>query len=152
MECRQCGKETSNPSFCSHSCSATHSNIRRAEKKPNLLCACGNQMDFRAVTCHACIARRKRDTALSKPISEFRVTKDGRYLYNDIRKWAKRLMAEWYAEKECHICGFDHTVHTCHIRPITSFPEDATMREVNSRENLIYLCPNHHAMLDDLDL
>ncbi len=51
-------------------------------------------------------------------------------------------------KKECQICGFDVVVEVCHIKAIAGFPETALMGEVNSLDNLVYLCPNHHAMFD----
>jgi len=42
----------------------------------------------------------------------------------------------------------DKIVEVCHVREISSFPETALMGEVNSLDNLKYLCPNHHKLLD----
>lgn len=50
--------------------------------------------------------------------------------------------------KECKICGFTPVVQVCHIRAIKDFSEDTSMGTVNSLDNMVYLCPNHHAMLD----
>lgn len=51
-------------------------------------------------------------------------------------------------EKKCKICNFDIAVEVAHIKPISKFKETALMEEVNSMNNLIYLCPNHHTMFD----
>ena len=37
----------------------------------------------------------------------------------------------------------------CHIKPVAEFDDDATLEEINARENLIALCPNCHRELDD---
>lgn len=41
----------------------------------------------------------------------------------------------------CVICGFDFHVHVHHITPLAS-------GGTNAFDNLITLCPNHHAMAD----
>lgn len=68
--------------------------------------------------------------------------------YNNIRKWARKTMDRIGPAKECQICGFNVVVEVCHIKGIREFPETALMGEVNSLSNLVYLCPNHHAMFD----
>lgn len=50
--------------------------------------------------------------------------------------------------KCCCRCGYDKHYEICHIKPITSFSNDTKLSIVNSLDNLIYLCPSHHAMLD----
>ncbi|NBQ71168.1 MAG: HNH endonuclease [Nitrosomonadaceae bacterium] len=50
--------------------------------------------------------------------------------------------------KICKLCNFDAVVETCHIKPISSFSTDTKLAIVNSESNLVYLCPNHHALLD----
>jgi hypothetical protein len=39
-------------------------------------------------------------------------------------------------------------VECCHIKPVKSFPSDATLKTVNALDNLIGLCANHHIELD----
>ena len=50
--------------------------------------------------------------------------------------------------KACEICGYDKVVEVAHIRDISSFCDDTLMSVVNSPNNLMWLCPNHHAELD----
>jgi len=68
--------------------------------------------------------------------------------HNDIRTWARRIMERSGQEKRCDICAFKVVVEVCHLKAIKEFPQTALMSEVNSLTNLVYLCPNHHAMLD----
>ena len=49
---------------------------------------------------------------------------------------------------ECSVCGYSTHVEACHIRPVSDFPQDATVGEINDRSNLMYLCPNHHWEFD----
>ena len=50
----------------------------------------------------------------------------------------RTLYQRSYDSLECKICGFDKVVHIHHI------DED---KSNNSIENLVALCPNHHAMI-----
>lgn len=49
----------------------------------------------------------------------------------------------------CAICGYDKHVEIAHIKSVSSFNDDATIREINSIDNLIALCPNHHWEYDN---
>lgn len=42
---------------------------------------------------------------------------------------------------KCKICNFDRYVEKCHIIPKYLYGND-------DLDNLIYLCPNHHKLLD----
>jgi ribosomal protein S27E len=47
----------------------------------------------------------------------------------------------------CIICGFEH-INISHIKDVRAFSMDVTIGEINSPDNLIGLCPNHHWLLD----
>lgn len=49
----------------------------------------------------------------------------------------------------CLICGYSHHVEIAHIKPVSSFNEESTFAEINSIENLVGLCPNHHWEFDN---
>jgi len=48
----------------------------------------------------------------------------------------------------CQICGYSLHVEIAHRRPVSDFPDSATMKEINDIANLIILCPNHHWEFD----
>jgi len=48
----------------------------------------------------------------------------------------------------CYNCGYDKHVELCHIRSISSFPSTAKIKEINSPDNIIQLCPNCHWEFD----
>lgn len=52
----------------------------------------------------------------------------------------------------CMMCGYDKAVHACHIREIIDFSDSATIGQINSVQNLLALCPNHHNELDKLKI
>lgn len=45
---------------------------------------------------------------------------------------------------KCAICGYDKHVEIAHIKPVSDFADSCTIAEINSIDNLIALCPNHH--------
>lgn len=72
--------------------------------------------------------------------------------FNKIRLKAREVAEKFYKMvKHCKFCKddeFDSVVEVCHIRPISYFPLDTQLKIVNSKENLVYLCPSHHKLLD----
>ena len=44
----------------------------------------------------------------------------------------------------CKLCGYSLIIHIHHVRPVSSFPDTALISEINSLDNLVALCPNHH--------
>lgn len=70
---------------------------------------------------------------------------------NDIRKDARKTLEENNVEKVCAYCGnheFDEILEVHHIKGILEFSSDTKISEINSLENLVWLCPNHHRMLE----
>lgn len=61
-----------------------------------------------------------------------------------IRKRAEKVFSDSGKPLKCAICGYDNHVEIAHIRPVSDFPGDTLISEINSKDNLIALCPNHH--------
>jgi len=152
--CLNCGTRISyegrKNKFCSRSCSATLNNNRYPKRISTkiLVCKCGSKKDPKAVTCQKCFSydkylgqqgRTKAD-AISKGAS--------RTKFAHIRKMAHKTLQYENREKKCKVCAFDTAVEVCHIKSIASFPNDALLKDINASNNLVYLCPNHHVMLD----
>jgi len=76
------------------------------------------------------------------------LVKDSHAKFNRVRLLARAFMKYYGIKKECKICKFDICVEIAHIKPISEFTLDSLIGEVNSLNNIIYLCPNHHKMLD----
>jgi len=47
------------------------------------------------------------------------------------------------------VCGYSNHVEVCHIKSVSDFDGDELMRNINSIDNLIGLCPNHHWEFDN---
>lgn len=71
---------------------------------------------------------------------------------NQIRRDAKRYMEnESLQEKVCCYChnhDFDDILEVHHLKSIVTFDPHTKIKEINNDTNLVWLCPNHHAMLE----
>ena len=63
---------------------------------------------------------------------------------NSIRMHAKRVFATSGLPAKCIVCGYSLHVQISHRRSVSSFPDTATVREINELGNLVPLCPTHH--------
>ena len=62
--------------------------------------------------------------------------------YQYVRHFARSIgLKTW---DKCCKCGYDKHIEICHIRPISDFPPETFLSEVNDISNLIALCPNCH--------
>lgn len=151
--CKNCGAETSNPKFCSRSCSASFNNrgIKRHGKNGRICPKCKGKKCLESNLCHTCYIEEIYTKRLQEPIKNFFTSNHlhPRFKHNRVRIWAKKLMVYWNIDKKCKICGYNKHVNACHIKSISKFKENTPMGMVNSKENLIYLCPNHHWELDN---
>ena len=69
----------------------------------------------------------------------------------DIRKDARKTLENSSREKVCAYCHnheFDEILEVHHIKGILEFENDAKVKEINAESNLVWLCPNHHRMLE----
>jgi 5-methylcytosine-specific restriction endonuclease McrA len=118
--------------FCNRSCSASFYNSHR---KIHRFCRCGEQLSGRKIKCSNCLSVSSMN-ALSRLKASTNKTQ--------ISEHARRLVPKG----PCSNCGYSMFTEVCHIKAISSFPEDATIGEVNRRSNLVRLCPNCHWELD----
>lgn len=176
VSCKNCGKEfdilrgeynkneTKN-FFCSHSCSASFNNKNRTivrkhkdnRKKTNNnehdncpICGCRKMRT--SELCRNCRNKEKRNNIKKKTLRYFTEGKTHlTTVCNEIRKDAKRTIEESCKEKVCAYCHnheYDDILEVHHIKGILKFDKDATISEINDVSNLVWLCPNHHRMLE----
>lgn len=67
---------------------------------------------------------------------------------NRITLHAKKVFARSGKLRACAVCGYDVHIDVCHVRAVADFSDDTLLSDINSEENLIALCPNHHWELD----
>lgn len=66
-----------------------------------------------------------------------------------IQRIARKTYFEYNPAPKCVICGYDKHVEVAHIKAVSEFSDNSTLREINSISNLIGLCPNHHWEYDN---
>lgn len=73
--------------------------------------------------------------------------------YQSYRSSIRRLAEITYKNSgkplKCHICGYDKHVEIAHIKAVSDFDNDVLIKDINSKDNLIALCPNHHWEYDN---
>ncbi len=141
--CETCGKETSNPKFCSRSCSAIFNNKAHPKRIKQGICEiCGSLSSSTKKVCESCYKSR-RCVLENKKLNELKNKNQV------VRHHSRTIALENTADKSCMLCGYDKHVQACHIKPVSEFDENCTVAEVNALENLILLCPNCHWEFDN---
>lgn len=63
---------------------------------------------------------------------------------SSIRKIAENIYKSSGKPCCCAKCGYSTHIEIAHIKPVSDFENSTTIAEINSIDNLIALCPNHH--------
>lgn len=172
--CHTCGKtvwktksqfKRSDRHFCSQSCAA-ETNNKLFQKRPandQIFCSCGAKKSSLGVNqCAKCRKEFEAELILKslteKTLAEIkapyyaqrgkRLGSVSHTIATRVRVAARKLASIQKREKVCKICGYTTYVELCHIHPISSFPDEATLGEINNDKNTVYLCPNHHKEMD----
>lgn len=66
-----------------------------------------------------------------------------------IQKNARSIFFENNPNAICAICGYDKHIEVAHIKAVSEFNDDTPIKDINSINNLIGLCPNHHWEYDN---
>ena len=69
---------------------------------------------------------------------------------SSIRSHARKVYFASNLPKQCNVCAYDKHIEICHKKQVKEFTENVTILEINSLDNLIALCPNHHWEFDNL--
>lgn len=134
--------------FCSRTCAAKHNNkIPKRKAKPKFCKKCSEQIVTKKVrtVCDSCLNK----TALNSNPSILEVRGKRNYQKNSrIREWARKIMLASGQAKVCKFCPYDKALEVCHIKAIKDFSESSLVSEINSLDNLMYLCRNCHWEFD----
>lgn len=146
--CSNCQKETENPKFCSRSCSSSYSNKVKPKRKMTKQCkVCQCLIGADHVYCSDCY---QNDFLIGDvTIAEAIYTKHHRSSAYALVRLRARAVGKTLGYTKCAACGYDKHVEICHIKSISSFPDDTFISIVNRPENLTPLCPNHHWEFDN---
>jgi hypothetical protein len=153
--CNNCGQQAkkattevkrskSGKMYCSRSCAAKINNQEHPKRKMEGLCKCGKPIHKFLTYCSYCYQISLID---DKTYGELKgVTK---YQKNSrIRGHARKKYLKSNLTKCCVLCEYSTHIDICHIKEISSFPDNATIKEINDLSNLIALCKNHHWEFD----
>ena len=147
--CLNCHTLTSNPKFCSRSCSATYNNKLNPKRLPENNCiTCNKQITTRLTYCKQCYEQEKIVDQETRTLEYYQ----GKRQYqrnSQIRNFARKKVVSSDIEFRCQSCGYDKHVHVCHFIAISEFPATTTISEINDINNLLILCPNCHWELDN---
>lgn len=139
----ECKTETTNPKFCSKSCSAKYNNRgRRRWSKDNSCAHCNDWIESSRTYCKKCFNSKKLiqwdNITLEEVRGQRSYQKNSRIREDARKKFLKTGITS------CQKCGYDKHIEIHHIKSISSFPKTAKISEINSLENLVGLCPNCH--------
>jgi hypothetical protein len=146
--CLQCHQETSNPKFCSRSCSASFVGKTQPKRKPKeRVCAtCGTVFFYKGgrktkYCSPGCTQVPKgRDITLKQAIYTLHHRSSA---YALVRTRA-RAIALRLGMKSCAECGYSKHVEITHTQAISGFSEDTLLSVINDPSNLRPLCRNCH--------
>ena len=66
-----------------------------------------------------------------------------------IAKHARKVYLNSGKSLECALCKYNLYVEICHIKPVSEFRDTDILADINSIDNLVALCPNHHWEFDN---
>lgn len=145
--CLNCEGETANAKFCSRSCSSSYNN-RIAPKRVAVkrYCICGIEVFGRRTRCNDCNPQYRdwSTVTLGEVQSERKYQRNSR-----VRALARNLYIKSGRPRHCSICQYSVHFEVAHIVDVSKFPEDTMLSVVNSLDNILALCPNHHWEFDN---
>ena len=146
--------------FCNSSCSAKYSNkVSPKRYADDVQCKgnCGKNLGKfwikkrqYCVDCLVISNNRKSivkknlvDRTFEEYLSNYKY-RDYANKYTAIRQNGKKVIERSGIKKCCKNCGYDKHVEVCHLKGISEFDKTCLISEINSLDNLVYLCPNCH--------
>lgn len=131
--------------FCNHSCAAKFNNKGVRRWGHDNFCDCGKKIHGKSVECINC----RRNKILYRTLKDVKAANYPHW--NMVRSHARKVMNSSDLDKTCRFCDhrdFDSVIEVAHVNDITSFDESTLIGVVNALDNLVYLCPSHHALFD----
>lgn len=179
VNCKNCNKEfnkslseikATRNNFCSRSCAATYNNkgVQRNPPKKLICKQCKSEYTYSRKNntytfCTTCFSELEtiRGTGLYLISEQLKQLTIGEYrnkesvkgkhpswihshIRNFCRSWNKGLTLNG-----CQVCGYKIHTEMCHIKAISEFEDTTKLYEINSPENILILCPNHHWEFDN---
>jgi hypothetical protein len=130
-------------------CSVRCANLDKPRRKKQGKCkSCDLAISASRTYCDGCYKDRKNNLDLdgrSKKEIESH-TKSSSAKYSVIATHARKKYLNILTK--CMCCNYTRHVEVCHIKSVRSFPDSALLKDINSPENIVILCPNCHWELD----
>lgn len=156
--CLNCQTPTYNPKFCSKTCSAQVTNKLYPKRIRKTICTRCKTItkSYRHTLCdlhHKEYMNNKFEVLKELTLQDYWSKDSLKNLHPSSKNAHIRAQARSnfkdLISKPCHNCGYDKHVELCHIKPIRDFLPTSKIKEVNSYDNLIQLCPNCHWEFDN---
>lgn len=139
--------------YCSRSCAARENNLMHPKRKPEGTCkTCDSPCMKRNTYCKSCWDSKVSDYS-SMIIGDYRnlLSVKGKHVsWRNVR--VRQFARSWNKDltsSPCQKCSYSLHVELAHIKPVSSFPDTATLWEANAPENLLVLCRNCHWEFDN---
>lgn len=150
--CRQCGKITNNPTYCSRSCAATYNNkvvIKRKITTERKCKYCNQSLGMGYRGPKVCIECSHNSVDwYTITLKEYRDKYGTAQLHSRLRNLSRAIYKKHKLSEICVKCGYNKHIQVCHIKPQKDFLETESIGLVNELTNLIGLCPNCHWEFD----
>ncbi len=143
--CLNCGAPAK-VKLCSRSCSASYNNRANPKRKPEHTCVdCGkpiNRQRARCVEHYKIWLKNTEPTDIT--LSEATYTKGHRSSAFALVRTRARAVAKKLGLDACEKCGYNKHVEIAHKKAVSTFEGHTLLSVINSRENIMALCPNCH--------
>jgi hypothetical protein len=146
-KCLNCNTETSNPKFCSRSCSASVTGRTHPKRKRKKTCKiCSVLIYSNRTYCQSCFQTtfKKLDSCTIQEVRGARAYQKS----SRIRDHARRVFLSSNPNPICLNCKYSKHIEVCHIKAISQFEAHEKVSNINSLSNLVGLCRNCHWELD----
>ena len=143
--CLKCGSSTKTK-FCSRSCANSFNNRLQPKRKPEHKCVdCGKAINAERSRCseHFLLWKQTKEV-VDMTLTEAIYDRHHRSSAYALVRTRARSVAKKMGLDTCESCGYDKHVEIAHKKAISTFEGDTLISVINSRENLMALCPNCH--------
>lgn len=141
--------------FCSRSCATSFNNTKSPKRKLTRICSeCTETVfTYRHTRCEKHHNMFKQNRYINKTIGEYRSKlsvsgKHPSWVHSHIRLFAKSWNKD-LIKLPCAKCEYARHVELAHIKGISTYPDTTLLSVVNSKTNLIQLCPTCHWEFDN---
>ena len=132
--------------FCSQACGAKH--ISESRRSAGACKYCDNIIAWAPVKRLICADCRSGNSISKKTLRELKESYDKIQYHAKIRGHARQIYKFSRKPLSCLVCRYDFHVDVCHIKAVKEFDLSCIISEVNSINNLVALCKNHHWEFD----